>query len=121
METKLRQHALDIFLAGVRAVEPGAAVMANLTLEGDTLLAGKDRIPLTPGGKVLVVGAGKAGAPMAAAVEEVLGERVHGGLVVVKYGHLSPVARVTVVEAAHPVPDEAGLKAADDLVHLLVN
>jgi hydroxypyruvate reductase len=121
MEEALRKDALDIFLAGVRAVEPGAAVMANLALEGDTLLAGKDRIPLTPGGRILVVGAGKAGAPMAAAIEEVLGERVYEGLVVIKYGHLSPVTRVTVVEAAHPVPDEEGLKAAEDLVRLLEN
>jgi len=119
METKLREDGLDIFLSGIRAVEPGSAVIANLALEGDTLIAGKERITLAPGGRILVVGAGKAGAPMAGAVEEVLGDRVHGGLVVVKYGHLSPVSRVTVVEAAHPVPDEAGLKASFDLVTLL--
>ncbi|MDF1536585.1 MAG: glycerate kinase [bacterium] len=119
MERSLREDALEIFLAGVRAVEPGAAVMANLALEGEILIAGHERIPLTPGGRVFVVGAGKAGAPMAGAVEKVLGDRVYGGLVVVKYGHLSPVSCVTVMEAAHPVPDEAGLKAASDLVRLL--
>jgi hydroxypyruvate reductase len=119
VETKLREDALEIFLAGIRAVEPGSAVIANLALEGDTVLAGHQRIPLAPGGRIFVVGAGKAGAPMAGAVEEILGDRVYGGLVVVKYGHLSPVSRVTVVEAAHPVPDEAGLKASFDLVELL--
>ena len=119
MAQTLREHALDIFLAGIRAVEPGSAVIANLGLDGDTLIAGHDRVPLVPGGRIFVVGAGKAGAPMAGAVEEILGERVSDGLVAVKYGHLSPVNRVKIVEAAHPVPDEAGVKAASGLVSLL--
>lgn len=119
MERKLRQDALEIFLAGIRAVEPGSAVMANLALEGETLVAGHERVELPPGGRIFIVGAGKAGAPMAGAVEEILGDRISDGLVAVKYGHLSPVSRVRVIEAAHPVPDEAGLMAASELMKLL--
>jgi len=119
MESKLKQDAVDIFMAGVAAVDPGRAVRSHLSLEGETLAAGEHRIPLAPEGRIFVVGAGKAGAPMAAAVEEVLGDRIHSGVVVVKYGHLAPVRTVTLLEAGHPVPDEAGVRAADKIRDLL--
>jgi hydroxypyruvate reductase len=119
MLTQLKHDAIDIFLAGVAAVEPGRAVRLHLALAGDTLVAGEFRIPLTPGGRVFVVGAGKAGAPMAAAVESILGERIDQGIVVVKYGHLAPVERTTILEAGHPVPDKAGISAAGMISGLL--
>jgi len=71
-----------------------------------------------PAGRVVVVGAGKASGAMAAAVEEAWGERVTGGLVVVKDGHLAETRRVKLVEAGHPVPDERGAAAARDLLAL---
>ena len=55
---------------------------------------------------------------MAQGLEEVLGERLTDGVVTVKYGHLAPVSRVTIHEAAHPVPDAAGMRAAEALRHL---
>src|SRR5665647_3567161 len=69
------------------------------------------RLPPPPDGRTVVLGAGKAAASMAAAVEREL----HGpleGLVVTRYRHDVPCARVEVVEAAHPVPDAAGRAAA---------
>jgi len=119
MDSKLKRDAVDIFLAGVTAVEPGSAVRSHLALEGGTLVAGKNRIALPDGGRVFVVGGGKAGAPMAAAVEEILGDRIHGGVVAVKYGHLAPVEKVAILEAAHPVPDEAGVRASTAIMDLL--
>ena len=71
-----------------------------------------------PAGRVVVVGAGKASGAMASAVEEAWGERVAGGLVVVKDGHLAETRRVKLVEAGHPVPDERGAAAARDLLAL---
>ena len=118
---RLKNDAVKIFSAGVAAVEPGQAVRSHLKLDGDTLVAGQHRLPLTPGGRVLVVGAGKAGAPMAAAVEDILGERLNRGIVAVKYGHLSPVKRVTILEAGHPVPDEAGVRASAKIRELLIS
>ena len=118
-EKQLKQDAVDIFLAGVAAVDPGRAVRSHLKLEGDVLLADTHRISLSPDTRVFVVGAGKAGAPMAAAVEKVLGNRVHRGLVVVKYGHVAPVERVEILEGGHPVPDEAGLGGALRVADLL--
>ncbi|UCG39641.1 MAG: glycerate kinase [bacterium] len=117
--SSLKRHAVDIFLAGVAAVEPGRAVKEHLSLDGDTLHAGEDAVGIVPGGRICVVGAGKAGAPMAAAVKEILSGRLEGGVVSVKYGHLAPVAGVTIREAAHPVPDEAGMSAAREVIHLL--
>ncbi len=61
---------------------------------------------------MLVVGAGKASGAMAAAVEDALGDRIADGLVVVKDGYLARHARVRLVEAGHPVPDERGEAAA---------
>lgn len=84
-------------------------------------------------GRLVVVGAGKASGAMAAAVEDTLGDRVDGGLVVVKDGHGEPTRRIRIVEAGHPVPDERGAAAAreihalalaagaDDLVLFLVS
>jgi hydroxypyruvate reductase len=106
-------------MAGVRAVEPGRAVTDHLSLRGGTLIAGEEEISLSPSTRIFVVGAGKAGAPMAAAVEKVLGGLVHKGLVVVKYDHLAPLRKVLVREAAHPVPDEGGLAASVELMDLL--
>ena len=61
--------------------------------------------------RVFVLGAGKAGTPMTQAVEEVLDDRITGGLVVVKEGHGGPTRHVELVEAGHPVPTEAALAA----------
>jgi len=116
---KLRKDAFGIFLAGVAAVDPREAVIRHFSLKGDVLQAGSARVPLSPEGRVFVVGCGKGGAPMAAAVEEVLGERLYRGLVVVKYGHLAPLKKVRLLEAAHPVPDEAGLAASMEVRGLL--
>lgn len=68
--------------------------------------------------RVLVLGAGKAAAPMARAVEAILGDHIAGGLVVVKDGYGGPTRTVRVVEASHPVPDERGQAAALDLRRL---
>lgn len=89
-------------------------------------------LPDPPKGRTIVIGCGKAAAAMARAVEA----HWHGqleGLVVTRYGHRVPTQRIEVVEAAHPVPDAAGLDAAkrmlamvqelsqDDLVLFLVS
>lgn len=68
-------------------------------------------LPAPPHGRTIVVGAGKAAASMAQAVEQVWAGEL-SGLVVVPYGHVVPCRRVSVVEAAHPVPDALGLAAA---------
>lgn len=115
----LRAHALAIFAAALRAVDPAAAVRRHLHRAGDTLWAGEHRYDLRRYDRVLLVGAGKAGAPMAAAVEEVLGDRLTDGVVVVKRGYGGPTRVVALVEAGHPVPDEAGVQGGERIAQLL--
>ena len=79
----------------------------------DTVMAG--RLPEPPAGRTVVVGAGKAAAAMARAVEHAWRKPL-SGLVVTPYGHSVACARIEVVEAAHPVPDEAGRAAAARIV-----
>ena len=68
--------------------------------------------------RILVLGCGKASAAMARGAEDVLGDRVGGGFVVVKDGYTTPTRRVTIAEAGHPVPDARGEAAADRLLAL---
>jgi glycerate 2-kinase len=75
-------------------------------------------LPERPPGRVVVVGAGKASARMAQAVEQAWDGPL-SGLVVTRYGHAVACERVTVVEAAHPVPDAAGARAARQILELV--
>ena len=74
-------------------------------------------LPPKPAGRVVVVGAGKASARMAEAVESVWGPCE--GLVITRYGYGRPCKSIKIVEAAHPVPDAAGAKATADMLALL--
>jgi glycerate 2-kinase len=78
------------------------------------------RLPALPRGRTLVLGAGKASARMAAAFEDAWG-RAGGaceGLVVTRYGHGAPTRQIEIVEASHPVPDQAGFDAAQRILAL---
>jgi len=116
---RMRRHARDIFDAAVEAANPERAVLACLKREGDTLRAGGKRFDLNAYERVVVVGAGKASATMAGAVEKVLADRITCGLVVVKYGYAAPLKLIAVHEAGHPIPDEAGLAGAQAVFDLL--
>ncbi|MHA6299843.1 glycerate kinase type-2 family protein [Devosia sp. CAU 1758] len=95
-------------------------------------LAVERYLPVAPGGRTIVIGAGKASAQMARAFEKAWPGEI-SGLVVTRYGYAEPCERIEIIEASHPVPDEAGLKAtarlmemvsgltADDLVVALIS
>ncbi|MFB9726905.1 glycerate kinase [Haloechinothrix salitolerans] len=88
----------------------------------DPLLRVPEYLPPPPRGRVLVVGAGKASARMAQAVEQAARDGWADdveGLVVTRYGHAVPCERIEVVEAAHPVPDDAGQRAARRILSLV--
>jgi len=74
-------------------------------------------LPPPPQGRTVVVGAGKASAAMARTIEDHWQGRL-SGLVVTRYGHAVPCQRIEIVEAAHPVPDHAGLAAARRIMEL---
>jgi len=104
MPLDLRQLLRDMFDAAVDAAQPALCVPRHL--------------PPAPKGRLVVIGAGKASAAMARAVED----HWHGplsGLVVTRYGYAVPCKRIEVVEAAHPVPDAAGEAAARRLLEFV--
>ncbi|MFL6662114.1 MAG: DUF4147 domain-containing protein, partial [Rhizobacter sp.] len=82
----------------------------------------REHLPPPPKGRTLVLGAGKAGGSMAAAVDALWPvDAPLSGLVVTRYGHVPPSykgGRIEVVEASHPVPDDAGREAAKRIVEL---
>jgi glycerate 2-kinase len=84
----------------------------------DPKLCVPPHLPPAPAGRTLVVGAGKAGAAMASAVETHWPGEL-SGLVITRYGHGAACERIEIVEAAHPVPDDAGLRAAQRIAELV--
>jgi len=108
--TQPRAFLLHLYQAAVRRAQPGPNIAPFL--------------PPPPAGHTLVLGAGKAGGAMAQAVEALWpAEAPLSGLVVTRYGHAPPRSvglpqRIEVVEAAHPVPDAAGLAAAERILAL---
>jgi hydroxypyruvate reductase len=93
------------FDAAVAAADPVHVVPAQL--------------PQRPPGRVVVVGAGKAAASMALAVERAWPDVALEGVVITRYAHGAPTERIRVVEAGHPVPDDAGERAACDIMQLV--
>jgi glycerate 2-kinase len=113
---ELRHDLLAIFQAALKAVDPGEAVRTHVRRDGQQLHVADRAYDLSAYDSIQVVGVGKAGAAMAAAIEALLGDRIGGGHVIVKYGHGGPVRHVTLHEAGHPIPDEAGVRATRLLI-----
>lgn len=112
VEKQLRKDARGILRAALEAADPREAVLRHARVKDDVLTAGGGRYPLSRFERVFVIGAGKAGAAMATAVEKLLGKRIRGGLVNVKYGHTAKLRRIELNECGHPVPDEAGVRGS---------
>jgi glycerate 2-kinase len=111
----IRPLLRKLIVRGLAAVDAHAAVGRAISRNGAGLIVGRRRYDLNRYDRVVVVGAGKAAASMARAVEQRLGPRLHSGFVIVKHGHVVPTKRVAVAEAGHPVPDRSGLRAAAKL------
>ena len=114
----MRQHAMKIFQAALRAVDPVEAILRHVKLIDDGLQIGAHRFKLDDYDRILVTGAGKAGASMAKALEELLGDRISDGVIVVKEGHGLPLQHVRIHEAGHPIPDSRGIRGAEDVLAL---
>jgi hydroxypyruvate reductase len=104
---RMRREAHDIFQAALRAVDPEEAILRHVKFQDDTLSIGERQFKLTDYDRVFVVGAGKADAPMAKALESLLRDRIEDGVIVVKEGHGLSLRKVQVREAGHPVPSYA--------------
>ena len=93
-----------LFDVAIESAQPSACVPMHL--------------PSPPVGRLVVIGAGKASAAMARAVETNWFGLL-SGLVVTRYGYAVPCERIEIVEASHPVPDAAGLIAAERMLELV--
>ena len=121
---RLRRDAEAVFRAAVRRVDPYEAVKRFVRREGSRLLLGEapgtaGELDLDGFRRVIVVGGGKATAPMARALEELAGDRITEGRINVKYGFAETLERTAVVEADHPVPDQNGVDGTRAIMELL--
>jgi glycerate 2-kinase len=105
-DNRQRELLLAMFHAAIEAAQPAVCVAANL--------------PAPPKGRMVVVGAGKASAAMARAVEDVWNGPL-SGVVVTRYGYAAPCKHIEIIEAAHPVPDAASVAAAERILATVSN
>lgn len=113
-----RTIAEEIFLAGVKSVMPQNLIKRQMSLDGDSLITGGRKFDLTSINNIYVIGAGKASAKMGAEVEQILGERITSGHIIVKYGFSVDLKYISVTEAGHPTPDLNGFKATSEILKL---
>jgi glycerate 2-kinase len=130
----LRRDGLSILRSSIKACDPLHAVKRSIRVRRGRLWVDDSSYDLKLIKRVFVIGAGKASARMARATEEILGDRISGGIIVTKTSHILPLhSDIDLVEGRHPLPDKQGLKgtrrivellsrtAADDLVILLLS
>ncbi|MGQ9621109.1 MAG: glycerate kinase type-2 family protein [Bacteroidales bacterium] len=111
-------HAEDIFLAGIEGALPSKLIKKYLMVTEKGINVNNTLIPWNSFKNIYVIGAGKASGAMAETVENILGERVSGGHVIVKYGHTRPLKRIKITEAGHPVPDHNGFVSTKEIVKI---
>ncbi len=115
---KLRNDATKIFMSAINAVKPGHLIQNKVFLENDILKIGPHPFNLCEYERIYIIGAGKASAMMARALEEVLGAKIDYGVISVKYGHSVECHKIKIIEAGHPVLDQNGLAATDQILKL---
>jgi glycerate 2-kinase len=101
-DTSARKILRELFDVAVASADPYKVLAAHL--------------PEKPKGRCIVVGAGKASAAMAAALEKAWSDVAMSGVVVTRYGHAAPTQRIKIIEASHPVPDDNSVLAATEVL-----
>lgn len=115
-----KKDILSIIESAVSAVDTQKAIKEIMHLHRSTLTIEKNKYDLDLYKNIYVIGGGKASCPMASAIEDVLGDRLSGGVVVTKYGHKQKnLSKIEIIEAGHPIPDENGIKGANKILELL--
>ena len=112
----LRATVLDLAEVALAALSPSAGLRRSVRLDGENLVAGGRSYDLAAVGRLVVLGAGKASAELAAALEQMLGPRLDAGVVVVPRAAETPMRRLTVLPGEHPVPGPASVAGARALL-----
>jgi len=114
---KGRKVILDLIETAIKAVDSYEAVQKLVHIDSNRkLIVGNLSYDLSKIRNIFVVGAGKATLPIAQALEEILGDRIKKGAIVVKRGEKRRLKRIHVREASHPIPDEAGLEGGKEIM-----
>ena len=117
-EADLRRALIDAMEFALESVDPYRLTKQLVRLNGDILEVGELQFDLRQKGRICVIGAGKASFPVAKALEEILGNRITDGLIIVKDDETRTLSRIKVRRAGHPVPNEAGFSAAKEIVEI---
>jgi glycerate 2-kinase len=115
--TDLRECARLIWESALGAASPSVCIPKFVQFGDRTLSIAGKHIPVR--GRLVIIGAGKAGAKMGQVLEELLGDSITCGLIVTKYGHSLPLKRIRLVEAGHPIPDAAGVSVVQKTRELI--
>lgn len=113
-----------ILAASINAVDPASALRENVSLEDGNLIVASHIYKLIQYKNIYVVGAGKAGFPMATAISEILGERLTNGIIIINDGNRDTKdtllhQRMKIIEASHPLPDHRGVAGTNKIINLL--
>ncbi len=115
---------IDLYLAGLDAVDPYAITRRSIGINKDILtvtehLGSQEYYDLSKFKRILVAGFGKAALPMAQAIEQILLDRITKGVIITPYGTGSRLNRIDVTEAGHPIPDTRGVYGAHQITEML--
>lgn len=114
-----RQKAVQIFLAGIESVKPDNLINRFVSINQNILQIEEIALDLSVIQNIFVVGAGKASAAMALAIENILGSRITAGHIVTKYDHSVILKFIEITEAGHPVPDENGIRGTEQILSIV--
>jgi glycerate-2-kinase len=115
---KARKIALQSIQAALNAVDPQKLLRNKLVLKESTLHVDQLTFDLEKLGNIYVVGGGKASGSMAEALEDILGGYIKAGVVNVPHGDQSKTIRIKLHKASHPIPDQAGVEGAKQMVKI---
>ena len=115
-----REIVLDVIERSLEAVDPRRVVRSTVNLSNSILKVDEETFDLTRFKRIFVVGGGKASGSMAEALDEILGERIEDGIIVIPKGTSDryQAERIRFHEASHPIPDESSVKGAKKIMNL---
>lgn len=120
LDRKARRVGIEVVEAVLRAADPGDLLRSKVNVKSDVLTIDGYTFDLKSYGKIIVVGGGKASGEMARVLESLLGSRISSGIVNVPYDASSSKSKIIKFQpAGHPIPDESGMRGAQDMLGLV--
>jgi len=118
-QPKFTRILKGLIQSSLEATDSGKAMERLIIRKDHKLRVNSVRYNLSTYQRIVCVGAGKSSAHMAVALEQILGEHLEGGMVIVKDGYGTPCENIRVVEASHPLPDARGVRATEQILNIV--